>query len=204
MGKLKRVLSLINLLTHRQQVTLDTIKNACGIPERTAYRYLRDISEANFPVYFDRDSRAYRLDRQAVTRIDQFNLEETILILVGLRRLLAGLNDEYKQDAEALVNKLLVRQPMPLEEVVDAYEHQLDSLSDQTNCSYLISSLLISAAIRCDKKVRISVDSDNSDVGDVKIDNPALRFKKHWQLVDADGSTTESADFLRIKKVSII
>ncbi len=197
-------MSLINLLTHRQQVTLDTIKNACGIPERTAYRYLRDISEANFPVYYDRDSRAYRLDRQAVTRIDEFNLEETVLILVGLKRLASGLNEEYRQDAEALVKKLLVRQPLPLEEVVEAYEHQLDSLSDRTDCSYLISSLLISAAIRCDKKVRICVDSDNTDGGNLKIDNPALRFKKHWQLVDADGSAKESADFLKIKKVSVI
>ena len=74
MGKLKRVLRLINLLTYRQQVTLDTIKKACDIPERTAYRYLRDISEANFPVFFDRETHSYRLDRHSSVRVEQLQV----------------------------------------------------------------------------------------------------------------------------------
>ncbi len=204
MGKLKRVLRLINLLTHRQQVTLDTIKNACGIPERTAYRYLRDITEANFPVYFDRNSHSYRLDRQSSMHTEEFDIEETVLMIVALKRLVRDLNDNYQRDVHALIKKLLVRQSLPLEEIVDAYEHQIAGLSDNQDGSQLISSLLISAAIRCDKKIRVTMNSGSSPHGDMRIDNPALRFRKQWQLVNARGTSTEQADVPHIKKVSII
>lgn len=204
MGKLKRVLRLINLLTHRQYVTLDTIKNACGIPERTAYRYLRDISEANFPVYFDRHNHAYRLDRSAASRTDEFSAEETILILVALRRLARSLNDNYRDEADALVRKLVVRQSLPLEEVMDAYRHQLDNLSDGEDYSHLISSMLISAAINSNKKIAITVNSSEIPEKDIRIDNPALHFKKNWQLVNARSPGSEQAEIPQIKKVSIL
>jgi len=204
MGKLKRVLRLINLLTHRQYVTLDTIKNACGIPERTAYRYLRDISEANFPVYFDRQAHAYRLDQPSGSRTDEFSTEETILILVALKKLARSLNEDYRHEAEALLNKLVVRQYLPLEEVVDAYRHQLDDLPDGEDYSQLISSMLISAAIRCNKKISITVNSSNLSERDIRIENPALHFKKNWQLVNARCPGSEQADIPRIKKVSIL
>jgi len=204
MGKLNRVLRLINLLTHRQQVTLETIKKTCGIPERTAYRYLKDISEANFPVYFDRNSRAYRMDRYGSgTRMDDFSLEEAILIIVALRRLVKSLNSDYQQDVSALTKKILVSQPLPLEEIFEAYEHQLDSLADQQECSQLVSSVLISAAIRFGRRIRLIMNSGPSDDQDLSIENPALRFKKHWQLVSSTGSDSEAAEFPRIKKVSL-
>lgn len=204
MGKLKRVLRLINLLTHRQYVTLDTIKNACGIPERTAYRYLRDISEANFPVYFDRHNHAYRLDQPSGAKTDEFNAEETILMLVALKKLIRSLNDDYVHEAEALLKKLVVRQSLPLEEVIDAYRHQLDNLPDAEDYSQLISSMLISAAIRCNKKITITVNSSDAPERDIRIENPALHFKKNWQLVNARCPGSEQADIPQIRKVSIL
>lgn len=203
MGKLKRVLRLINLLTHRQQVTLETIKSACGIPERTAYRYLRDISEANFPIFFDRDSRAYRLDRQGSVRVEDFDIEETLLMIVALRRFSTGLNEAYQQEVEGLIGKILVRQSLPLEEILGAYQHQVRSLPEGQDCSRLISSMLISAAIRFERRVRLTMESDTQEERDLSIDNPALRFKKHWQLIDGTGPESEFADFPQIKKVSL-
>lgn len=204
MGKLKRVLRLINLLTHRQQVTLETIKKACGIPERTAYRYLRDISEANFPIYFDRNSHAYRLDRQASVRVEDFDIEETLLMIVALRRLASGLNEAYQKEIEELIGKILVRQPIPLEEILDAYQHQIGGLVENQDCSRLISSMLISAAVRFERKVRLTMESGSTEGKDLSIENPALRFKKHWQLVDGTGPESGFADFPQIKKVSLL
>ncbi len=205
MGKLNRVLRLINLLTHRQQVTLETIKKACGIPERTAYRYLKDISEANFSVYFDRNSRAYRLDRYGSTaRIHDFSIEESIIVIVALKRLVRSVNPDYQADLTALIKKIMVSQPLPLEEIVEAYEHQLDSLPDQKECSQLLSSMLISAAVSFGRRVRLTMDSGTCVDRDLSIENPALRFKKHWQLVNSTGADSEPADFPRIKKVSLV
>ncbi|UCG62950.1 MAG: HTH domain-containing protein [Candidatus Zixiibacteriota bacterium] len=205
MGKLNRVLRLINLLTHRQQVTLETIKKTCGIPERTAYRYLKDISEANFPVYFDRNSRAYRLDRYGSSpRMDDFSLEEAVLIIVALKRLAGSINPDYRQEVSALSKKILVSQSIPLEEIFEAYEHQLESLSDQQECSQLISSILISSAIRFGRRVKLTVNSGTPYDKAVSIENPALRFKKHWQLVSGTESDSEAAEFPRIKKVSLV
>ncbi|MBK7143327.1 MAG: hypothetical protein IPH75_14730 [bacterium] len=49
------------MFSHRRAVSLKMIRETCGIPRRTAFRYLNAISEANIPIYFDRERGGYCL-----------------------------------------------------------------------------------------------------------------------------------------------
>ncbi|MCX6832829.1 MAG: HTH domain-containing protein, partial [candidate division Zixibacteria bacterium] len=61
MAKVENLVLLINLLHHRRAVDVKTMVRECNISERTAYRYVRSLETAGFPVYFDADVGGYRL-----------------------------------------------------------------------------------------------------------------------------------------------
>ena len=204
MSKLDRILLLVNLLNHRQSATLETIKAACMIPERTAYRYLNVISEANIPVYFDRKHRAYRLNHQDRGSVDDLTVEESVLIVSGLKMLASRLNDEYKAEIEQLIGKVIVRQCFPIEEILKTFEHELDDLAGPPDCSNLITSILINAAILCDKKVSLVTSDNGSTKKCVEIKSPSLWFKKNWKLAEKRHDSAQETSVAGIKKVSVL
>jgi predicted DNA-binding transcriptional regulator YafY len=206
MNKARNILQIINLLNHRQTVTMDTIRKTCNIPERTAYRYLNTISEANVPVYYDRTTKSYTLARSGVLAMDDLSLGEAVIVTVALKLLQQQVNVEYGDDVEKLVTKLLVRQHFPVEDMRDMIEHKFERENGSKDLSDLVSSILIHAAMACEKQVRIHTRrGSNAATTTLKVDKPSLVFKKHWRLGEGErfevGSSAAMED---IKKVTIL
>jgi predicted DNA-binding transcriptional regulator YafY len=203
MNKTFRILQLINLLYHRKYVTLKMIRETCGIPERTAYRYITTISEANIPVYFDEAHRAYSLSRRPGVPIDDLTLNDAVILLLGLRSLGRHVNGKYRKDIERLTTKLLVRQGTSIERIIPAIEAELDSHDDWPELSETLSNALLHAAIAVGKGVRLQTRDTEREEQAMQIDKPALVFDHCWQVAGVNKNKSRSAKLTDVESVTI-
>ena len=204
MSAIDRILLLISLLNNRRYVTLETIKQTCDIPERTIYRYLNTLSEANIPVYYDKNLRAYRLNTEHAASVDSLQINEALILVIALKVLGARVNGDYKQDIDALVQKIMVAQPFPVEDIIRSFKHQMETIPESGDFSSLVSSVLINGAIVCDRKVRVTTKSRGPKQEDIDIDRPSLRFQKSWHLVGQHNARTTKTSVADIKRVAIL
>ncbi len=82
--------------------------------------------------------------------------------------------------------------------------HQIVRQSEFQDNSELISSILISAAMRCGRKVRVVCKRGGTAETEVEIENPALHFCDEWYLADAKNLKTRQISISSIVKVSIV
>ncbi|MDH3889480.1 MAG: hypothetical protein OEV49_00210 [candidate division Zixibacteria bacterium] len=210
MRRINKIVALISLLSNRQHVTMDTIKSVCGISERSAYRYLNFISEADFPVHFDKDLGAYKLSKQNSRIHSRLTVAEILLIVVGLKILTQKLNDHYRDDIRELLRCIIAENAVPLESVLQSFSIQLDDADQLRDCSQLVSSILVNAAIIDKRKIRILVNVPQSGQKALDLNNPSLTFNKVWKLVnardvgDVGDAGDEEASLADIQKVSIL
>jgi len=54
MGKADRLLHILNLLRSRRNLNAANLAEDCGVTERSIYRDIISLSEANIPIYYDR------------------------------------------------------------------------------------------------------------------------------------------------------
>jgi predicted DNA-binding transcriptional regulator YafY len=204
MSKAHKILQIINLLNHRRQVTMEAIQRTCDIPERTAYRYLNTISEADVPLYFDRHSRSYSLARTGVLEVDDLSVGEAVMVTVGLKLLAQQVNEDYQEELEKLVTKILVRQQFPVEEIRDIVDHVVASTATSTSFSEKLSSLLIHAAMICKRQVKLTTRSGGNADGAIRVDSPSLVFKERWELKGGEPADAAAAPMDDIRKVTIL
>lgn len=204
MSKIDRVIRLINLLIHRRYVTLETIQEVCGIPERTAYRYLNTISEANVPVYYDKKARAYRLDRDRCIPINNLGIGDAVLVVLALLLLTNRVNEHYKSDIQEIIKKLLGRNPFPMEDILKSFDNAIKSGDNGSqDYSQLVSAVLIQAGVLCQSEIQLLVDRDNEKPTVLRVEKPSLRFRKGWELVEKVETGGEGLSMACVKKVSI-
>ena len=199
MNKTCRMIQLINLLNTRHRVTIESIKKACGIPERTAYRYLNTISEADVPVYYDKDAGAYRLNSRPGVLINDVSFSEAVLVVLALKCLRSVLNDHYAEDLDRLITKTVVRQEWEVETVLGAAAERLTEPLKGIDLSEELTSALIHAAVCCGREVRVTTPGEN-----VEITKPGLLFKGGWQLVERASSDRMTPAGKEIKKVEVV
>lgn len=84
MGKWDRIITIVSLLFNRRSVSLGMIMEECRISRATAFRYLRSISEANFPIVYDSELRGYVLTNKKCLNISNLNFDEAELVKHGL------------------------------------------------------------------------------------------------------------------------
>ena len=53
MAKYDRLLYILNLLRSRKNLNARNIAEECGVTERSIYRDILSLSEANVPIYYD-------------------------------------------------------------------------------------------------------------------------------------------------------
>lgn len=204
MNKTFRILQMINLLDHRRSVSLETIQKTCNIPERTAYRYLNTISEADIPIYFDSREHAYRLTRQGVLQIDDLSLGEAVILVLALKLLSETLSEEYQSEVEKLLAKVLVRQRFPIEEILPVVEHGIEEQPTNSDFTELLSSLLVHAAISCKREVRLSTHDREPAGAEVTFENPGWLFKDAWHLMEKGNSGKRETALAKVSKVKIM
>jgi len=78
MAKYDRLLFILNLLRTRRNLNAAKIADECGVTERTIYRDVISISEANVPIYYDR---GYKYATDNFLPPLNFNIEEYLTLI---------------------------------------------------------------------------------------------------------------------------
>lgn len=204
MSPVEKILIVVSLLNHRPYVTIDKIKSECRISERTAYRYINVISEANIPVFYDKDVRGYRLNLGGTFTINDFRLSEGILLIFALKLLQGKVNTQYAEEITNLARKIATKQAIPIEDIIRSHEDGINGLPEMSDYSELISSILITTAIACNRRIQLTKKQNGKKPAEsIDMENPLLKFEKTWQLVGDKDSMDQTTSIADIKKVSI-
>ncbi len=204
MNKLSKILTLINLFANRPMVSMKTIERVCDIPERTAYRYINDISDANFPVVYDKRLRAYRLYQRNKNSGAHFGPDEVVMLIAGLELLSNGLHSGYRDDVSVLVAKLLSCQEHPLEEILDTCVVQIKSVTRVNDFSEIVSSMFINLAIMDGRRVKLTCKGTRGRTKVTILDQLSLNFKNRWRLIGTNNDGRIEIPLDQIEKVTII
>ena len=185
MTRLRRLLSIVNLLCHRRHVTIDAIVKICGVSRRTAFRYINAISEANIPVFYDRRVGAYSLSgRTSLPGVD-ITPSEAVVVVVALQALATRVNESYRVDVEEVITKVVSHQPYRLEDVLGAFAAEGCEYPPLQDYSDYLSAILIHAAVSRGRKLRlVAKGSGTGWASSVVINEPALRFSDTWGVID--------------------
>jgi predicted DNA-binding transcriptional regulator YafY len=184
---------------------LKSIKETCNIPERTAYRYLNTISEANVPIYFDKSIQAYRLNAGSGIPINDVSFGEGVLVVLALKVLAATVNEHYREDIEQLITKVVVRHEAEIESVLGGAAERLVSPLEGIDLSSLLSSALVHAAVCTGREVKITkFDGDDESEPGVEVSQPRLLFRKAWQVAEKSLTDQEAAPLQSIDKVEVL
>jgi predicted DNA-binding transcriptional regulator YafY len=204
MAKNDRVFQLIQLLNQRSVVTLDTIMRICQIPERTAYRYLNTISEANIPVYYDKELRGYCLTRRSALRIDDLSSQDSVMLVACLQLVLRHLNTHYASMASAITQKVTTRQPVVSEDLARALGAQDNSSQLGPDYSAELSLAIIQWAASLKKSITLGVFSeDRESIKDVIVQEPRLIYSHGWAIEDAGPDRLESTELASVAYVTV-
>lgn len=205
MKKLDKILMMLNLFYTRKLVPMDTIQRVCGIPERTAYRYINTLSEADIPIYYDRDSRAYRLNRDECVEVGNLDINEQVLLVLALRIVSNTLPDAYRSDVDRLSRKMFSRLSLPMEEVWHALGRTLRETDlNQPQMGRMVTTAMVLAAMLANRRLRMVRRDDAESNSPCEIEEPSIVFGNSWCLVDRsrDGHQTPTA-FEDIKRITI-
>jgi predicted DNA-binding transcriptional regulator YafY len=81
MAKYDRLLFILNLLRSRRNLNAVLIARECEVTERTIYRDIISLSEANIPIYYDN---GYKLTSENFLPTLNFNLDEYLTLRTAL------------------------------------------------------------------------------------------------------------------------
>ena len=183
MKSFQKKILLYNLFHNRRVITINTIKNVCNVSERTAYRYINQLSEINIPIYYDKELGGYCLNRDA--EINDINeLDDIILIIVSLKSLYKLVNNSYKGKINKLITTLLVKQKYSLEEIFQSFDVYFDNNHQTEDYSKLLTSLLLYSAIKFKKKINVILNDENISNNIEFIENPDIIFENRWKISD--------------------
>jgi predicted DNA-binding transcriptional regulator YafY len=204
MSKTTRVLQLINLLVSRDTVTIENIETTCGIPERTIYRYLNWISEANIPVYYDKAAHGYRLARSRRVNFDDLSLHQAVILVTALKAVLAHVDSGYREDIDDILSKVIVRLTVPIEEIIPSEGANAPVLRRDPDYSALFTTALLSVAIAKGNRIKLAIHADNGDIVAREIANPRLKFDGDWEVSAGKDTRTAASRLTDVAKVTIL
>jgi len=184
MSKIQKLIQILNLLYHRRSVTIEKIKEFCRVSERTAYRYIRALSEANVPVFYDSKRAGYRINESRSIDFGGWIPSEVALIVASLQYFADNLDGNYKKDIENLLKRIVTQQSLPFERFWQAWKESLAQSNDPNELQRILTSTLINFAVNQNREVNLRM-SDLGDNGQINIKEPVLRFTGNWVVSDA-------------------
>ncbi len=204
MPKPDRLLLILQLLSHRRAVSLEMIMSSCGIPERTAYRYLSAISSANIPVYYDRERGGYTLARPVDIRLDDFTLQEIVLLVTSLRLVQQRVNTEYRKEFDSLISRVISRQKYSFGAFTVDTVADDDLAQAGQDISEDISFALVQAAIAEGRKLAVHMQQSAGDGQvEVTIIEPRLLFDGGWRVTSPEQEKISAARLTQVAKIKI-
>ncbi len=197
MSKLDKLLLILNLLYHRPHVSLESIQRECQISERTAYRYVRSLSSARFPVYFDEEVKGYRLVERG-SPLSHLTADEAAMVLFGLVMLEKSLGPSRLDAVRRARAKLEMKLTANMQEVILAGKPLLyDRHTPEVIKEHLVMSL-IKLANTEECGVKLQYTGENTQGKNIIFDKPRLIFDNEWMIGPKRDSLPESRIPIRL------
>ncbi len=185
MPKSENLVLLISLLTNRRSTSIETIARECNISKRTAFRYMRSLEAAGYPVYYDQEFSGYRLANRSA-KVQQFTQVEAALLIIALGMIEGVLTS----DSLSIVQRIRVK----LEASIPYFEQKnlglhLDSQLFRANNGQIRDQVILSLielAKRMGKRLRLVHSDVNSTATRISEIDPNLRFERGWLIENRD------------------
>jgi predicted DNA-binding transcriptional regulator YafY len=161
MTKYDRLLHILNLLRSRRNLNAEKLAEECGVTERSIYRDIISLSEANVPIYYDN---GYRLASDNFLPPLNFDFEEYTCLRLALESSPLRQTGRYKDVLKRIRGKVDAR----LSEIV---KQQRRSAVDTTHIEIAVSQptagfekrfRLLEEAIGADRCVDLDYESVSS------------------------------------------
>ncbi|SYZ71873.1 hypothetical protein TRIP_C10072 [Candidatus Zixiibacteriota bacterium] len=197
MEKFSKILLLLNLLYHRQAVSIPEIKRLCRISERSVYRYVNVLSSAHFPVVYDRRLGGYRLLSKGQKQFDRFGFDEAILLVLALDMLADRVNGDYGSMIKNLISKIMADQESSIETVLQGFLQTPRQRREMSDLTQTLNDLILRCGIQGSKRMKITLKSDWNKKFD--LNKAIMSFDSVWciQLNDLDHKDAVALDDIR-------
>ncbi len=185
MPKSENLVLLISMLTNRRSTNIETIARECNVSKRTAFRYMRSLESAGYPVYYDEEYSGYRLANRSA-KVQQFTQVEAALLIIALGMIEGALTT----DSLSIIQRIRVKleASIPYSEQRNLGLH-LDSQLFRANNGQVRDQVLLSLidlAKRMGKRLRLVHSERNSSTACISEIDPNLRFERGWLIEDRD------------------
>jgi HTH domain len=202
MTQLGRVLSLLTMFNQRQSISLKTIRETLGISERTAYRYVAELSSANIPLYYDDKSGGYRLDQAADIALPTLTDNEMIVLTTAIMIARRHLNSSYRTTLDQLALKLCVRQRLPLDRIIETYRETSPKSVAQPDYSPEVTATLFEFAVAQNRDIQVVKSESHRMPRTLSVRYSSMTFHKSWHLTGT-GADRDNVDFRSIAGVTV-
>jgi len=185
MSALKKITRLIVLLSAQRRVPREQIMEELGVKERTVYRYINRLSEANIPVYYDSELGGYRLNRGNQWSGLLFGETEAMTTIIALLYSCRRLPKPYCDTVREAANRLCSLRGLPAEDAEALVEAASPDEDSDPSFGRAITNGLILYAIAAGQGIQVEFEADD-DREPVRrtLHLPGLRFEKSWCLFD--------------------
>lgn len=186
MAKIENLLLVLHLLISRRSVPLDVIVRECNISERTAFRYLRSLEMAGFPLDRESGNLGYRLISRngALASLSPSELSAVYLGVELLESILSPSQlDVFRRVKLKLESYITAEVRQELSTLVHALVQSGDS---GTIREHLIVSLLKIAQLQ-NLRVRLYHSDGKSGIIVSELNKPTLQFEREWKLTSEEG-----------------
>ncbi len=106
--KFDSLITILNILDSRGQVTVTSLMNKLEVSERTIYRYLMTLQTAGFPIHYDRQKNSYVFSENYSLRKPNLSLEETLALALS-KKLLKSFGETMENSINTIEKKLSVK-----------------------------------------------------------------------------------------------
>jgi len=204
MAKIDNILLLVNALHNRSCLTIAKIMDICGVSSRTAHRYIRVLSEANIPVYYDSAAGGYRLARHISFKMDLLTTNDVVLLCVALSYLKTRVNPQYQVSIETLARKLFSMRTEELEEIWGRVLEQFGEKGAEADISGILTSQIIYAAILLEKRLRLVESTGNNGGRFLELADPKICFNHGWSVVEDQPAKSEPILWENVLEASLV
>lgn len=108
--KFDSLMIILRKLNNKEKVTIESLKDELEVSERTAYRYLRTLQTALFPINYDRSKRSYVFDEGYSLVKPNLTLEETLALNLA-KKTLGNLGIGMEKSIASIEEKLSLNKP---------------------------------------------------------------------------------------------
>ncbi len=194
----------MNLLLHRRRVPLRLISRTCGICDRTSYRYIRALSEAGIPLYYDQDCGGYRLVKNRKHLVPGTSPSETALAILAFKLFKRTSGKHYEADIDGIIQKILVNQESEVFDLLLMGHHEVGFDETRPMCPESVHIALITLAVELRRAVRVFLARDEGNCRSIRIRLPALHYCDDWCLLDLTPQRRKTIRLDKIAKVEIL